>query len=357
MNNLKVSLCVVAYNEDGFLPNLLNDFKKQTYPHGLTEIVLVDSVSTDNTKQIMQAFANEDNGFYSVKVEQNTKRVQASGWNVAITHATGDVIIRIDAHTHIPAEFTELNIKNLESGEAVSGGPRPCLIENSTNWKRTLLEVENSLFGSSINKCRRETEKTYVKTMFHAAYRREVFENVGGFNENLLRTEDNEMHYRIREAGYKLSFDSDIISYQYARSNLNKMIKQKYGNGKWIGLTLGVSPGCISLFHLIPFCFLGGIVLTTLLACFGLWYFSAAMWGLYALFAGANTVISIINDGFIPHKLLMPFLFLILHVSYGIGTLVGLMQMPFKRKTLKNCSAIRQVRETLLEKKSRTFIQ
>jgi len=72
-------------------------------------------------------------------------------------------------------------------------------------------------------------------------YKREVLEKVGFFNEKLLRTEDNEFHYRIRKAGYKLCYDDDIISYQHTRNSLSKMIKQKKANGMWIGLTTVVS--------------------------------------------------------------------------------------------------------------------
>ena len=334
---MTVSLCVVAYNEENFLPNLIEDFKSQTYPHELIEVVLINSLSTDRTKQIMQEFAQSNNDFYSVKVYDNPKKVQASGWNIAIKNATGDVIIRIDAHTHIPSEFTKLNVKNIQTGEAVSGGIRPCLIENDNAWGKTLLQVENSLFGSSINKCRRSTEKTYVKTMFHAAYKREVFAKVGGFNENLLRTEDNEMHYRIRKAGYNLSFDPNIVSYQYARSSLKKMIKQKYGNGKWIALTLGVCPGCISLFHLVPFCFLISIIVSALLATVGFWQIAALIGTLYFAFALANTVISIATEGFSLYKLIMPLIFFVLHIAYGIGSLVGIFQMPFLSNKLKKC--------------------
>ena len=331
---MTVSLCVVAYNEENFLPNLIEDFKLQTYPHELIEVILINSLSTDKTKQIMLDFAQSDNDFYSVKVYDNPKKIQASGWNIAIKNSTGDLIIRIDAHTHIPCDFTKLNVENIKTGEAVSGGIRPCLIENNNSWGRTLLQVENSLFGSSINKCRRSTEKTYVKTMFHAAYKREVFEKVGGFNENLLRTEDNEMHYRIRKAGYNLSFDPNIVSYQYARSSLKKMIKQKYGNGKWIALTLGVCPGCISLFHLVPFCFFISIIGSALLATVGLWQLAALIGILYFTFAVANTVISIATEGFSVYKLIMPLIFFVLHMAYGIGSLVGICQMPFMRKKL-----------------------
>ncbi len=329
---MTVSLCVVAYNEELFLPNLLRDLQSQTYPQHLTEIVLIDGASTDNTKQIMQDFAASATSFYSVQVLDNPKRVQAAGWNIAIENAKSDVIIRIDAHTHIPVDFVKKNMDLQERGEYVTGGVRPCLIDSPTPWKKTLLEVENSLFGSSVSKGRKNTKSGYVKSMFHAAYRKEVFEKVGGFNPALLRTEDNEMHYRIRKAGYRLYCDPTIISYQYARSNFKKMIKQKYGNGYWVGLTVGVCPGCISLFHMVPFAFVLGIAFTTLLACFSFWYLAALMWGAYALFAVTGMLAVILNKKATRWVFLMPFLFLVLHISYGVGTLVGVLKMPFCRR-------------------------
>jgi len=327
---MSVSLCVVAYNEEAFLPNLLKDLSDQTYPHDLTEVVLIDGRSTDKTKQIMETFKDNNKTFMSVQVLDNPKRVQAAGWNVAITHAVGDVIFRIDAHTHIPKDFVEKNMKLQEQGEFVTGGVRPCLIEDPTPWRKTLLEVENSLFGSSIAASRHSNEKKYVKSMFHAAYRKEVFEKAGLFNETLLRTEDNEMHYRIRKAGYQLCFDPDIVSYQYARSSLKRMIKQKYGNGYWIGLTLGVCLGCISIYHLIPFAFIIGIIVTTLLCCFGIWQLAALMWAAYLLFTIMSMAATIINKKMNRWIFCMPVLFLVLHICYGMGTAVGLAKLIVK---------------------------
>ena len=335
MEQLKLSICVVALNEEKFLPRLLENLRDQTYPHQLTEVVLVDSGSSDGTKAIMQALQRADNGFFSVQVLDNPKRVQAAGWNEAILHATGDVISRIDAHTMLPKEFSSLVMEEIENGEDVVGGIRPCLIENDTAWGKTLLATENSLFGSSMGSSRHSTQKQYVKTMFHASYRKEVFEKVGLFHEKLLRTEDNEMHYRIRKAGYLLCYDPRIRSYQYARSSLGRMIKQKFGNGYWIGLTLGVCPGCLSVYHLIPAAFVIGIFLTALLACLGYGWFSAALWGLYGLFCVVNTMLSIAKERILPHMLLMPFLFLSLHTAYGIGTILGVLEIPFKAKALR----------------------
>lgn len=328
-----VSLCVIALNEEKFLPNLLNDLLSQTYPHEKTQIVLVDSGSVDATKSIMESFAADHAEEYmGITVADNPQKIQASGWNVAISCATADVVIRIDAHTHIPAEFTAKNMALQRTGEYVTGGTRPCVIENKTAWGELLLETENSLFGSSINISRRGTQKQYVKTMFHAAYRREIFEKVGGFNESLLRTEDNEMHYRIRQAGYRFCFDPDIVSYQYARSNLKRMVKQKYGNGYWVGLTLGVCPGCISVFHLVPLAFVLAIIATSVLAILGYGFLSTLMWCSYAVFTLLGVVSAVINgkaNGFIW---MMPVLLLILHVSYGLGSLVGLIQIPAWKK-------------------------
>lgn len=321
----KLSIGIIAYNEEFFLPNLLADIRSQKYPHELIEVLLIDSGSTDETKRIMESFKN-DNDFYSVKVLDNPKKIQAAGWNVAISNFSGDVLSRIDAHTHIPSDFSEKVMKHIKDGETVVGGVRPCVIENDTPWANVLLQVENSLFGSSVNSSRRSQEKKYVKTMFHASYRRKVLENVGFFNEKLLRTEDNEYHYRVREAGYKLFYDPSIISYQFARSNFKKMVKQKYSNGYWIGYTLKICPGCISIYHLIPFLFVISIILTSLLAIIGYWKLSALMWILYAVFAFINTSISIISKGFYIQSILMPVLFLILHLSYGMGTLFGLMK-------------------------------
>lgn len=67
----------------------------------------------------------------------------------------------------------------------------------------------------------------------------------------------------MRKAGFKLRFCPDIISYQHTRSSLPKMLKQKYGNGYWIGKTSKVCPGCLSVYHFVPWAFVMAIIVTT----------------------------------------------------------------------------------------------
>ena len=206
-----VSLCVVAYNEEKVLNKLLEDIKSQDYDHTKMEIVLIDSMSTDSTKEIMNDFQQQEKDFKKIQVLDNPGKKQAAGWNVAINNFSGDVMIRVDAHASIPREFVRKNVEILETGEMVSGGPRPNIIDESTPWKETLLLAEQSMFGSSMASYRRSQKKQYVKSLFHGAYRREVLEKVGGFDEQLGRTEDNEFHYRIRKAGYKICYSPGII--------------------------------------------------------------------------------------------------------------------------------------------------
>ncbi len=333
-SQLLVSFVIIARNEEATLPALFRDVLAQEYPHSRMEVLLVDSCSSDGTKDCMERFAQEYGAeFAGVQVLENPGKTLARGWNVALRVFSGDVILRVDAHANIPADFVLKNVECLESGEDVAGGQRPCIIENPTRWQKTLLLAENSLFGSSIAPFRRDVGRMYAKSVFHGAYRRKVFETIGGYNEELGRTEDNEIHYRMRQAGFRLCFDPAIISYQHVRSSLKTMIRQKYGNGKWVGLTLGVCPGCLSLYHFVPFAFVLGILFTTALALAGIWQLAALMWSLYGLLAVVMTITCVRDENWNVTSLCLPVLFLILHVCYGAGTLVGLVQLPGWKKS------------------------
>ncbi len=333
-----ITVGVIAYNEKNRLGALLKDICAQTYDHKKIEVLLVDSNSTDNTKVIMETFRkNKINDFYDIKVLSNPKKTQPCGWNVVLNNYSGDAVVRVDAHASIPSNFVEKNVETLESGEFICGGFRPNIIDQTTPWKETLLLVETSMFGSSIAPYRRQQGKSYVNSLFHGCYRREVFDKVGFFNEDLARTEDNEIHYRMQKAGFKLCFNPEIISYQHTRNNLRSMIKQKFANGKWIGLTLSVSPKCLSYYHFVPFLFVGALITCSILALAGMPLLLEILLLLYAMFDFVNTVSCFTMRDIQIQFFLLPFLFPLLHLAYGIGTVVGIVQIPFwKRKLKKN---------------------
>lgn len=339
-----VSLCMIAYNEEKVLNGLFRDFSMQDYPHNKIEIVLVDSGSKDKTRKMMNEFKNTDYGFKDVVIAECEKKNQATAWNCALMNAHGDVIIRVDAHARIPKNFVSRNIYNINLGEKVVGGGRPNISSDISPWKLTLLAAEESLFGSSVASYRRPTaQKEYMDSLFHAAYKREVFETVGGFNENLGRTEDNELHYRIRQAGFKLCCCPDIISYQHTRNNLKDMIKQKFSNGEWIGLTVSTCPKCLSYYHFAPMIFVTAIIIATILACIGFPLPLQLLGILYAMFDIVNTVGCFATKTIQPQFFLLPIIFPILHIAYGLGTYAGLIKIPFWKKKRKEEFAENQI--------------
>ena len=335
---MTVSLGIIAYNEEKNLKNIFSDLLNQDFDRQQIEVILVDSMSTDNTRAMMEEFAKSENGFLAVKVAENRKKTQPSGWNVVIQNSQGDILIRWDAHARFAPDFISASVRCIESGEDVCGGVRPCITDEDTPYKKTLLIAENSMFGSSFAPYRRGGEKEYVKSVFHGAYRRTAVEKVKGFDERLIRTEDNDFHYRLRKAGFKICFDDRIKSSQIMRASFSKMLKQKFQNGKWIGMTTAVQPGCLELYHFVPFCFVIGIIITGILALFGIWQLAALMWGAYILLNLAMSVVSIIqNKRFHISQLLLPFMFLLLHLSYGVGTVIGFLKIPFWKERKNVC--------------------
>lgn len=324
-----VSFIVVALNAGNYLNELIEDIKKQDYNHKDIEIIFVDGNSNDSTKQMMIDLKNSNHNFSRVVVLDNPKKTLPCGWNVALKEVKGDIILRVDAHTSIPKNFVSNNVACIKSGENICGGKVSNIIDSNDNWQKVLLLAESSSFGGGIASFRRCSERRYVDTIAFAAYRQEVFKTVGRYDERLTRTEDNEIHYRMKKSGYKFLMDSSIHSSRYARNTLRKMIKQKFENGYWIGLTMGISPKCFALYHFIPFLFIIAIIFTSIISIYGYPLPVKVLWGAYLICSISISILSITKEKIRLELISLPFLFLVIHLSYGIGTLIGLIRMPF----------------------------
>ncbi len=334
-----ISICMVAYNEEKTLSKILADITSQDYPRALTELVFVDNASRDGTYAALCEFKDRYLSEYKdILVLQNDSSVLSSGLNLGLDAFTGEAFVRIDAHASLSADFISETVACLEGThtnvrEDVCGGVRPTYTTALTGMAQLLLSAEQSRFGASAASYRGEPERCYVDSIFHAAYRREVIEKVGKFNEKLWRTEDNEYNCRVRDAGYRICFEPRIKSKQQIRSSLSKMLKQKNQNGYWVGYTLGVYPKCLGLFHFVPLAFVAASVVCALLGAFGLGIFGALMWGLYGLCAVGFSIKAILDTEH-PHvhHLLLPVVFLLMHICYGVGTLWGMFKFLTEKK-------------------------
>lgn len=320
---MRISFIVVAYNAAGSLGALLGDLLVQTIPHEQIEALLVDSASTDATRAIMLDFAKATP--FEVKVLDNPRRWLASGINVALAAATGDAIIRLDAHARIPKDFLENNLRALARGEDIVGG---CVLGGAPSgaWESVLRTVDTSRFCGGAAPFRNGGEARYVDTLAYALYRREVYDKVGLYDERLRRTEDNDMHYRMRKAGYRFYFSPDIVSYHAARATMRGQLRQKWGNGYWIGRTMRIQPRCFAPRHLIPALFVLALLCCLLLLPFSAW----PLLLLLSAYLACDLVFAVRGalsqeSGRLLALLTLPFLFPAVHVVYGVGTLAGLL--------------------------------
>lgn len=328
MDKLKVSFVVIALNAAATLDALFECLKNQTYLHRNIEVILVDSISQDNTKEKMLRFKDSNNDFDKVLVLDNPKRTLPCGWNVALDAVTGEAILRVDAHTIFPNDFIEVNVRDIEKGENICGGKVISIPARKDKWSVTLNEAENSMFGGSFAAFRHAEKAQYVNTVAFAIYKKEVFDKTGLYNEMLTRTEDNEMHYRMKKAGYRFYYDPEIVSYRETRATFGKLLKQKFLNGYWIGRTLGVEPRCFSLYHFVPFVFVVAIIVTAITGLFSTTWPFICLWSVYGLVNLTMSLIAILTSkDRNVYFVFLPIIFLVLHICYGVGTLLGIFEI------------------------------
>lgn len=330
MNNLPlVSFIIIARNASKHLPHIFSDILLQDYPRDKLQILLVDGRSEDNSRKIMEEFAAAHPELI-VKVLDNPGRILSCGWNVALAEGEGDIILRVDAHSRIPSDFIKKNVKNILAGENIVGGVT--LSETSLEMRPGLLAIaEISKFGGSVADFRNPGHPRYVDTLAYAAYHRNVFEKVGGYDERLVRNQDNEIHYRMKQAGFKFFFDPEIKSFHIPHSSLYGILKQKYGNGFWIGLIMGIQPRCFGVRHFVPALFVGALVVAFVLGIVWNWFPVIFLTVSYGVCAIVFTIEALFKA---PLKIkrfcvLLPIIFFLMHLAYGIGTLWGLARMPF----------------------------
>lgn len=318
-----VSALIVMRNEHAYIEPSLMSFINQTYPKDKYEIIVVDGESSDDTldivNRIIEEYATET---FHIRVISNPKHILASGWNLGIQAAKGEYVTRIDAHAEAAPDFIEKSVRTLlEVDAACVGGKLDSIPIEGDDL--LVSKVLSSSFGVGNSSFRVSDTPGYTDTAVYGLYRRSVFNEVGFFDEKLVRNQDIDLHSRIRKAGYKFYFNPEIKSVYHTRSSVKKMVKQAYGNGKWNMVLVKKGSSALSLRHMVPFFFVTYLSLSIIGGFFWwpIWALCGGVMLLYLLLgfmAGAKKVDSIAD------RLKMPYLFFLLHCSYGAGYYAGL---------------------------------
>jgi len=331
-----VSAMIVFRNEEKYISKCLQSLLEQDYPTDRFEILLVDGCSNDDTlnnarkTELDFRSTHHSNSYPIIKYLNNKKQILASGWNLGIKSAQGVYVFRIDAHGFCNQNFISESVNTiLGTPDAICVGGT-IVTEALTKRGKLVASVLSSPFGVGNSKFRYTTKAQYVDTVAFGLYKREIFEEIGYFDESLKRNQDNDMHMRIRDAGYKFYLNPSIKATYHPRETIKGMLKQGFNNGYWNIVTFKKSPKTLSLRHLIPLGFVLGLLSLFVLSLIDIRF-------LYLLISGLtfHLLLGFIFSVKYHHKwsniFIIPFLYLLLHLSYGFGSVSSIVKIGGKK--------------------------
>jgi len=317
-----VSIIMPVRNEAQFLTRSLGAVLRQTYPGHRMEIVVADGMSTDNSRDVIEALAANTN--IRTHIVDNPQLIAPTGLNCALRKAIGEIIIRIDGHCEIEETYVENCVDLLMAGKADGvGGPIKTVGESST--ARAIAIAMSSNFGVGGSAFRTiDDREMYTDTVAFPGYTRKIIDLAGEFDEELVRNQDDEYNYRIRELGGKIRLSPQIRSLYFSRSSFWSLWRQYYQYGYWKVRVLQLHPRQMSYRQFVPFLFVASLLLFGALALF----FPLAAWFFLAIalaYLLANIVAAThATRGRPAMAAAVALSFLILHLSYGLGSLAGL---------------------------------
>ena len=319
-----VTVILPVRNEASSIIASLDSVLHQDYPQERMEILIADGMSTDGTRAIVQEYQNR---FGNIFLVDNPGKIVPTGMNLALRRAKGEFIVRVDGHCVIESNYINLCVKYLTTNDVDGvGGPMQSIGDSLI--AKSIAIAMSSMFGVGNSAFRTITGKTMlVDTIPFPAYTSSIIKKAGLYDEELVRNQDDEYNYRIRNLGGKLLLVKDICSRYYSRGSFLKLWKQYYQYGFYKVRVLQKHPRQMSLRQFIPPLFVLSLMVAS--ACSLIfsrgWIILTSLIGIYLLANLGASLITSISKGlrFFP---LLPLTYAILHLSYGLGFLAGLVR-------------------------------
>lgn len=328
-----LSVICPIYNEEKYIAQFLDSLLQQDYPKDDLEILLVDGMSKDRTREIVEKYTVE---YPFIVLLDNPDKIVPCALNRGVEVAKGDIIMRLDAHSSYQPDYFSVLVNGLKRLHADNVGT-VCKTDvlNKTQKALAIREVLANRFGVGNSTFRTGIDhEQEVETVPFGCWPREVFEKYGKFDERLVRNQDIEFNKRILRGGGKIYILPDSYCTYLARETWRALAKNNYGNGKWNVLTVYYTKlfSSLSLRHFIPLLFLLSLIVPLLLAL---------VWRLFALLSLASFLVYIGVISIVSLRLAMDkhlnFIFLlitffVLHLSYGCGSLIGILSLPLTKR-------------------------
>ena len=334
-----VSIIIPCRNEEGFIGKCLSSVTIQDYPQDKIEVLIVDGMSEDGTREIIGRYIKKNTG---IRMLDNPDKVVPNALNIGIKNAQGEVIIRIDAHSIYEKDYISKCVKYLSEYNADNvGGIWITLPASDGIMARSIALSLSHSFGVGNAYFRiGSTKPRYVDTVPFGCYKKEVFKRIGLFDEDLIRNQDDEFNLRLIKNGGKILLVPEIVSYYYARDSLSKLSKMYFQYGYFKPLVALKIGAVLTWRQLIPVFFVGSLIIFFSLSLI----FKPFLWLLVlvlSFYIVANLYFSLqiaFRKG-LKYLPVLPIVFSTLHFSYGVGYLKGIWDFvvlkKYKRKNIE----------------------
>lgn len=300
-----VSVIIPARNAEEWLRWALESIAAQTYPNIIEVIVAAADPGT------VAAAGN-------ALVVHNPEGSTPAGLNLAINASSGDVIVRCDAHSVLPAEYVAQAVETLERTGADNVGGMQVPV-GRTPWEKAVAAAMTSPLGSGNARYRLGGDDGPVETVYLGVFSRKTLDRLGGYDEAFTKTQDYELNHRIISSGGIVWFDSQLRVEYRPRGTLRALAQQYLSYGRAKRQFVSAHPGSLRLRQLAPPILVGALVATSSLALI------YPPWAAVILFylVGVLTWCLLESDGVGLLKPLKAVVLVIMHMSWGFGFLLG----------------------------------
>ena len=319
-----ISVIMPIRNEAAYIERSLGSVLAQDYPHDRMEILVVDGMSDDATRELVQQLASRFPE-HTVRLLDNPRRIVPTAMNIGIAAAEGDYVARVDGHCELPSDYLKRCLALAhETGAQNVGGMVYGVGEGFV--AQAIASAGRSRFGGGAA-FRSSKRPGYVDTVFPGFWPKEVLERLGGFGEDLVRHQDYELNLRLRQSGGRIYFSPDLVVRYHNRASFASLARQYYQYGWWKAYVTMQNPGAFRLRHAVAPLFVAALVLAVGLAP---WtrlagYALAALLSAYALASLGTSIAIAVKDG-MRYLSLLPVSFGLMHLSWGMGFWVGLVR-------------------------------
>ena len=324
-----ISVICPIYNEEKYIGKCIESIMEQDYPKDDMEVLFVDGMSTDRTREIIVSYLPSCSYLY---VLDNPQRIVPYAMNIGIKAAKGDVIIRLDAHAFYPKNYFSELVYQLEKLKADNvGAVCRTLPANDTPKCRAIAAALSSSFGMGNSYFRIGANKIMqVDTVPFGCYRKDVFDRIGLYDTDLVRNQDDELNARLVKHGGRIYLLPNLVVDYFARDTIKKTGKMFYQYGLYkplVNKKLG-SPATLRQFF--PVAFVLGIILGGVVGLVNhyLLVIYSSILILYILLALLFSLKSSHSITQIGYQLCAYF---VIHWNYGWGYLVGLCKILMNR--------------------------